>query len=405
MKRLIGPGTGLLLALCAAQPAPAAPKHNAKTQLKSVQQRIGALQEKMKSTEASRNAAADSLKKSESAISDTNRKLMSLSQQEDTLHQRLDELQRQQNQTQNNITKEQELLARLLRQQYSNGSQDDLLHVLFSQRDPNQAARYAYYYGYIYRAHAELAASLHKNLATLDSVTQLTKEKQSELTQVKAEQTKQKQELLASKQERASVLDKLSRQIESQRKEISRLQQDEQRLTQLMERLERQSAAKTAKAPEKKKAARETTSAPAKLAEPDTRGSTFQQYKGKLQLPVHGELTGRFGAPRDETGVPWKGLFIKAREGTPVKAVAPGKVVFADWMRGFGNLIIVDHGGGFMSLYGNAETLYKQVGDNVKTGDNVAAVGNSGGIPQTGLYFELRYQSRPLNPSSWLARG
>jgi septal ring factor EnvC (AmiA/AmiB activator) len=403
MKRLAGPGIALLIALCAA-PALPAPRHNAKSQLKSVQQRIGALQKKMQSTEASRNAAADALKKSESAISDTNRRLMTLSRQENALHARLDDLQRQQDKTQGNIAREQAFLAKLLRQQYDNRRDDGFLRVLLSQHDPNQAARDAYYIGCIYRAHAELAASLHKNLATLDSITQLTREKQDELAHVKAEQTRQKQELLASQQERARVLDGLSRQIESQRKEISRLQQDEQRLTQLMERLEKQSRRKPPNAQARKNTPRDTP-ATTRLAEPDTHASPFQQYKGKLPLPVRGELAGRFGAPRDETGVPWKGLFIKAREGTPVKAVAPGKVVFADWMRGFGNLLIVDHGGGFMSLYGNAETLYKQVGESVQGGENIAAVGNSGGIPQSGLYFELRYQSRPVNPSNWLAHG
>jgi septal ring factor EnvC (AmiA/AmiB activator) len=121
-----------------------------------------------------------------------------------------------------------------------------------------------------------------------------------------------------------------------------------------------------------------------------------------LRLPVAGELMNRFGAPREGGGLSWKGLFIRAAQGTAVKAIAAGQVVFAEWLRGFGNLIIVDHGEGYMSLYSNNESLYKQVGERVQPGDALATVGNSGGQPDTGLYFEMRHQSRPVNPLLWV---
>jgi len=110
----------------------------------------------------------------------------------------------------------------------------------------------------------------------------------------------------------------------------------------------------------------------------------------------------RFGAPREGGGLSWKGLFIRSAQGTAVKAIAAGQVVFADWLRGFGNLVIVDHGEGYMSLYSNNESLYKQVGERVQPGDAIATVGNSGGQPDTGLYFEMRHQSRPVNPLLWV---
>jgi septal ring factor EnvC (AmiA/AmiB activator) len=110
----------------------------------------------------------------------------------------------------------------------------------------------------------------------------------------------------------------------------------------------------------------------------------------------------RFGARREGGGVSWKGLFIRATQGAAVKAIATGQVVFADWLRGFGNLIIVDHGEGYMSLYSNNESLYKQVGEKVQPGDAIATVGNSGGQPEPGLYFEMRHQSRPVNPLLWV---
>jgi len=137
------------------------------------------------------------------------------------------------------------------------------------------------------------------------------------------------------------------------------------------------------------------------LPDNESAGTNFAALKGKLRLPVRGDVTNRFGANRADSGISWKGLFIKANEGAEVKSVAGGRVVFADWLRGFGNLIIVDHGSGYMSLYGNNQAILKQAGDTVHGGDAIAYVGNSGGNESNGLYYELRSQSRPFDPLSW----
>jgi septal ring factor EnvC (AmiA/AmiB activator) len=123
--------------------------------------------------------------------------------------------------------------------------------------------------------------------------------------------------------------------------------------------------------------------------------------KGQLRLPTRGTISNRFGTTRQE-GSTWKGLFIVARAGSEVHSIASGRVVFAEWMRGFGNLLIVDHGASYLSVYANNEALLKQVGEEVRAGEAVATVGNSGGHPESGLYFELRHQGKPLNPSAWL---
>ena len=138
---------------------------------------------------------------------------------------------------------------------------------------------------------------------------------------------------------------------------------------------------------------------------PDDRfdGRPFDQLKGKLTLPVKGVITNRFGTLRPESRVQWKGLFLRTSSGQAVKAIAAGRVVFADWLRGFGNLLIIDHGKGYMSLYANNETLYKQVGDVLSGGDTIATVGNTGGNEDFGLYFELRHESKPLDPMKWMA--
>jgi septal ring factor EnvC (AmiA/AmiB activator) len=129
----------------------------------------------------------------------------------------------------------------------------------------------------------------------------------------------------------------------------------------------------------------------------------FAALKGKLRLPTRGELINRFGTPRSDSGLSWKGLFIRSVSGQEVRAVAAGRVVFAEWIRGFGNLMIIDHGQSYLTIYGNNEALLKQVGDAVGTGDAVATVGNSGGNPDSGLYFEIRYQGKAFDPLRWVS--
>jgi len=132
-------------------------------------------------------------------------------------------------------------------------------------------------------------------------------------------------------------------------------------------------------------------------------GIDFKKLKGKLKLPVKGRIVHKFNSKRKVTGVRWKGLFIKSREGNDVYAVASGKVVFSDWIKGFGNIIIIDHGKGYMSLYGNNSSLLKESNDIVKGGSVIAIVGNSGGNLTNGLYFELRKNSNPFNPLKWIS--
>ncbi|WP_338771781.1 peptidoglycan DD-metalloendopeptidase family protein [Massilia sp. METH4] len=134
---------------------------------------------------------------------------------------------------------------------------------------------------------------------------------------------------------------------------------------------------------------------------PAAPAGAFASLKGQMRAPVSGRVAARFGTKRGD-GPGWKGMFILASEGTEIRSVAQGRVVFADWLRGFGNLIIVDHGGQYMSIYGNNQSLLKRVGDVVKAGDVIAAAGNSGGNEESGLYFELRHQGRAFDPAGWV---
>jgi septal ring factor EnvC (AmiA/AmiB activator) len=127
----------------------------------------------------------------------------------------------------------------------------------------------------------------------------------------------------------------------------------------------------------------------------------FDRLKGQLRLPVKGEILAKFGSKRGD-GPSWKGLFIKAGEGSEIKAIAAGKVIFADWYKGYGNMIIVGHGDQYMSIYGNNQAVLKHVGDSVKAGDIIASAGNSGGNEESGLYFEIRHQGRAFDPLNWI---
>jgi septal ring factor EnvC (AmiA/AmiB activator) len=133
----------------------------------------------------------------------------------------------------------------------------------------------------------------------------------------------------------------------------------------------------------------------------DLPSGAFESLRGRLPAPIAGKIAARFGAKRGD-GPTWRGMFIKAPEGTDVRAIAAGRVVFANWMRGYGNLIIINHGGEYLSIYGNNQTLMKQAGDAVKPGDVIASAGNTGGNEESGLYFELRHLGKAFDPAGWV---
>ena len=204
--------------------------------------------------------------------------------------------------------------------------------------------------------------------------------KRERLRSVEQASRADRERLVREREARRRVLERTAGEIRKQRQRIGVLKADETRLSRLVEGLGRV------------------------LAVPDSNSphEPFSRLRGSLRLPMRGELTGRFGAPRGSSGIEAKGVFIRAREGEPVRAVASGQVVYADWMRGFGNLMIIDHGENYLSIYANAESLLKQVGAQVTTGDVVATSGSSGGNEETGLYFELRHLGRPFDPLRWV---
>ena len=377
---------------------PEAPKQK----LDQLHERIESLKKELDSSQAAHAEAADELKQSEQAISEANRKLYELNQQHKQNRNTLETLQQQKTGLETTLQQQQRLLGSQLYQQYLHGQQG-YMQVVLQQQDPGAIARQLHYFSYIAKARAKLIESMQLNLSKITKLNDKTAIALQEITTLKVEQEQERQELQSQKNERGKVLKKLSAQISAQRSEIDKLKRDEKSLSELVERLAKIALKKT----QAKRSKARKDKGPDAVARNETLPSnnldsgSFAALKGKLNLPVRGDITNRFGAAREDSGVSWKGLFIKSTEGSEVKSVAGGRVVFADWMRGFGNLLIVDHGDGYMSLYGNNQALLKKVGEEVKGGDTIAAVGNSGGNETFGLYYELRRQSKPFDPLSW----
>jgi septal ring factor EnvC (AmiA/AmiB activator) len=201
--------------------------------------------------------------------------------------------------------------------------------------------------------------------------------KRARLGALQAASRADREKLLAERRERRRVLDLVAGEVRKSRKEIKVLRADAARLARLVEGL-------------------------AVLLPKQARKEPFSKLRGRLSLPVRGELIGRFGAPRGAAGTEAKGLFIRAPQGQSVRAIAGGQVVYAEWMRGFGNLLILDHGEAYLSIYANNESLLRQVGDVVTAGETVATTGASGGNEETGLYFEMRHLGRAFDPLRWV---
>ena len=384
----------------------------AKEDLSDLQEKITALKKELDNNQAAHKDAADALKDSETAISGANKKLREINQKQNKNKNTLSTLKKQSLTLNDSLGEQQKRLSSLLRQQYMHGDQS-YTQLILQNKNPSEIARDVKYYSYIAKQHAKVIDDMQGSLVKVKALNNKTAEALKQVAELKAKQEAEKQALEQQKQEKSKVVKTLSKQISAQRGEIKKLTRDEKNLSNLVERLAKIIPKKIKKTKKKKtKPVDDSQEEEPKQAivnneqtpSNDYSGINFAALKGKLRLPTRGELMNRFGAKRDDTGISWKGLFIRAAEGGDVKTVASGRVVFADWMRGFGNLIIVDHGSGYMSLYGNNQAMLKDVGDEVTAGDAIASIGNSGGNDSNGVYYELRRNSQPFDPLSWSVR-
>jgi murein hydrolase activator len=393
----------LLPALSPAATGTQGRKAELKEQRGEVRSRIKALHKDLAKSEESRADAADELKDTESAISSTGRKLHQLSEKRRAVQAEADDLKLQGQRLDQQTQAQQAQLSRLL-YRHSMRGENDALQTLLAGRDPNQAALDSHFLKRLSEAKADLIADLRQKAKEKKRLTQAAQEKNAELAAIEDKERQTQNALLDQQKQKQTLLARLAATIKTQRREIGALQRDDKRLTSLITTLGKKSRRRT-KAPP---TATAKTTPPAavrneRTPDPGQSGGAFATLKGRLHLPVSGRIANRFGKPRPEGGTTWKGLLILAPEGAEVKSVAAGQVVYADWLRGFGNLLVVDHGDGFLSVYGNNQSLLRETGDSVKPGEPVATVGSSGGNPESGLYFELRYQGQAFDPLRWVS--
>lgn len=402
MKRHIGVAlTVAAMALLSCAGSYAAEKDD----LREVRERLERQRKGLAKTENARGRAADQLRASETAISDASRKLRDLRLAEQKTTGELKHISEDIERLRRNIDMSREQLAKLVRGRYVSGEQTPL-KLLLSGEEQGHTMRLLTYRAYVSRAQVSLIQELESDVARMAALESSAQERHSELAALAAEQHTAQAALEAQVVERRTVVARISDDVKTQRKELAATRRDEARLARVVDELNKALRAK-AKAQVKTKAEPKTVPAPIarndRVPEAFVSAKQFTALKGSLRLPVRGELVNRFGTPRQDGGLAAKGVFIRAREGDEVRAVANGEVVYADWLRGFGNLLILDHGAGYMTIYGNNEAVLKRPGEAVRAGDVVATVGATGGNEAPGLYFEMRHLGRPFDPLSWVS--
>jgi murein hydrolase activator len=278
------------------------------------------------------------------------------------------------------IAKERGELAGQLRAAYLIGHEEPL-KLLLNQKDPARAGRMFVYYSYFGRERADEIHAIEANVARLEDLDNQLAEQDAKLADLEKQQKTQLSEIERARQQRSVVLANLETESHNNAQNLERLRSQQAGLEKLL---------------------RELREAMAKY--PVDTNSAFGQIRGKLVWPVSGHLVARFGETR-AGGLKWDGDLVATERGAPVRAVYQGRVIYSDWLPGLGLLTIIDHGDGYMSLYGHNERLYKAVGDKVAAGDEIASAGDSGGSARPELYFEIRKAGKPLDPRPWFRAG
>jgi murein hydrolase activator len=382
-------------------------------ELSAVQSKIQAVGSELKSLSSEKTAQAEQLKKLEKQYGELANQLSQIKSKIRTQEIKLQEIRSKITGSQKDIQNQQRSLEGLIKSAYAMGGQEGFKLVL-NQHDPSLSGRMLVYQDYISKARAQKLQAIQENYLSLQ---QLEAEKDAETQQLqesldkKQQETSVMQELMA---ERETLLAQLENAYASKSAQMERLLHDEKKLASLLASLQKTDdnadvkpsvPAEIHSAPRATETIEKDTpvAKPKILATPSQPIHDFAELQGKLLWPVNGTIIEKFGSPRYETT--WDGAVISAREGADIRAVAAGRVVFADWLRGYGLMLIVDHGKGYMSLYAFNQSLHKSVGEQVKTGEVLASAGRSGGRSQAALYFGIRQKGRPLNPEQWCRKS
>lgn len=348
-------------------------------QLEQLRQRITALKQELISSRSQYSDVVKQLAQTETEIGQRVRELRKLKRELSAQNRKLDKLQREQKQLQQALATQRELLAEQIRAAYVIGRQE-YLKLLLNQENPAAVGRMVTYYDYFNRARGEHIETALATMARLDKVEAGIRQQHAQLSALHRQESAQKAKLEKHYRQRKTVLASLGKEISSKDQQLRQLLENEQQLQQLLQALNRDLGdilvAKEQQRP-------------------------FAQLRGKLAWPTTGQVQKLFGKSRTAGNLRWNGILIDGHEGNTVFSVARGRVAYADWLRGYGLLLIIDHGDGYMSLYGHNQSLFKEVGDWVEADEAVASVGNSGGQAHSGLYFEIRQNGKPVNPADW----
>ena len=342
-----------------------------KQQIQLTERQVKQQQKQLEQAEAALQQSDRALAEAASATRDTSQQLQQLQQREQQLTE-------QQQALEQKIHTQQRLLASQLKSAYSLG-QHDYSKMLLNQQDAGKLERVLSYYQYFNRARLAQLNALNLTINQLQQVLTELADKQQQLQQTLRTLQQQQQQLAQAKAQQQQAVNKLQDTLKQQGKQLDYLRQNENSLQAKLEQLR-------------------------KLAEQARELAGLTGQKGRLSWPLRGSLLQRFGENR-QGGMPARGILIQGSEGDAVKAIADGQVIYADWLKGYGWVIVLDHGAGFMSLYGHNQNLLKQPGARINAGETIALAGMSGGQASAGLYFEIRDKGEAVNPLSWLQQN
>ena len=348
--------------------------NNSNQQLDNIKQQITS--EKNKINQVSRQAQEleQQLKKDDIAIAKVAKLLNQTSSELSKIKNRITELEANKKQLTKQKQQQEILLAKQLQAAYTSGNHD-YLKLLLNQEDPSKVQRAITYYQYLNKARIAEIESFQSTIQSLLTVVTELEEQSTKLSSLKTQQIVQQNNLKQSKNERANTGKKLNNELSTSKQQLAKLVEAEENLLIEIQRL-------------------------AKLAQKSVELNGLGKLKGKLTWPVNGKIRRSFGS-RKQGYLKWKGILLTAPVGRQVNSIYNGKVLFSDWLKGYGLVTVIDHGDGYMSLYGFNQTLLKSVGDTVEAGEPIALVGQSGGQDQPALYFEIRHQGQAINPKTW----
>ena len=358
---------------------PAADKATSERKLRAVLQKIDKVREAIEVKENSKSRYIKQLKSIESNIGSVNRQIRKIAGQVSAKKSELADLRKNRLEYQQRLSRENETLAEQVYTAFTLGRQERI-KLLFSQQNAQTLQRNLVYYQYFSEARVALIDSVRDSIDRIIETETLITEARAALERDQQELGRQKAGLDKDLAKRRNIIGSLDTQLKKQGGELARLEDEAAQLQQLIDSIQ-------------------DLLLPA--PEDDISRKAFADLRGKLAWPVEGKVRRLFGKRKPRSDLKWQGVRIDAPSGRHVRSVSHGRVAFADWLRGFGNLIIVDHGNGYLSLYGHNESLFKSAGEWVEAGDVISSVGSSGGQAKAGLYFEIRKRGKPQNPTRW----